>query len=114
MLIEGVFVMKKLAASVAALSLVVLAAPAFADEARFVNNEIGYQTVVTPSKLTRAQVITQLEQAQRSGELAASYEFAQPVDVATSAKSREQVQREAAQLSERDRTAQNALYGPNA
>jgi len=114
MLIEGVSVMKKFAASLAAVSLVVLAAPAFADEARFVDNQIGYQMVVTPSELTRAQVIAQFEQAQRAGELAASYEFAQPLDVATSGKSREQVQREAAQRSERDRSAQNALYGPNA
>ena len=106
--------MKKLAASLAAVSLVVLAAPAFADEARFVDNEIGYRIVITPSKLTRAQVSAQLEQAQRAGELAASYEFAQPLGVATSVKSRGQVQREAAQMSERDRTAQNALYGPNA
>ncbi|MDT3677346.1 MAG: DUF4148 domain-containing protein [Burkholderiaceae bacterium] len=106
--------MKRLATSIAALSLAVLAAPAFADEARFVNNEIGYQTLLSPSKLTRAQVIAQLEQAQRSGELAASYEFAQPLDLAASAKSREQVQREAAQVSDRERTAQNALYGPNA
>ena len=106
--------MKKLAASLAAVSLVVLAAPAFADEARFVDNQIGYQIVVTPGELTRAQVIAELEQAQRSGELASSHEFAQPLHLAPSAKSRQQVQREAAQVSARERTAQNALYGPNA
>lgn len=106
--------MNRLATSLAALSLVVVAAPAFADEARFVNNEIGYEIVITPSKVTRAQVIADLQQAQRSGHLAASYEFAQPLDLAPSAKSSEQVRNEAAQISDRDRTAQAAMYGPNA
>lgn len=106
--------MNRFATSLAALSLVVVAAPAFADEARFVNNEIGYEIVITPSKVTRAQVTADLQQAQRSGDLAATYEFAQPLDLAPSAKSSKQVQREAAQISDRDRTAQNAMYGPNA
>lgn len=99
---------------IAALAFTVVAAPALADEVRFVNNEIGYQMVVSPSKLTRVQVIADLERAQRGGEIAASHEFVQPLDLAPSAKSREQVQREAGQISERERSAQRALYWPNA
>jgi hypothetical protein len=106
--------MKRLATSIAALSFAVVAAPALADEVRFVNNEIGYEFVFSPSTVTRAQVVADLQQAQRHGELAASHEYAQPLELAPSAKSREQVRRDAANVSERERTAQNALYGPNA
>lgn len=106
--------MNTASAWIATLAFTVAAAPALADEVRFVNNEIGYQMVVSPGKLTRAQVLADLEQAQRDGKIAASHEFVQPLDLAPSAKTREQVQREAVNVSERDRTARNALYAPNA
>ncbi len=106
--------MNTVAAWIATLSFTVAAGPALADEARFVNNEIGYEMVVSPSTVTRAQVIADLEPAQRDGEIAASQEFVQPLDLAPSAKTREQVQREAANVSERERIARDALYGPQA
>ncbi len=88
--------------------------PAFADQLRFANNEIGYEVVVTPSTVTRAQVIADLQQAQRNGTIASSYEYAQPLHLVPSTKSREQVEREAASVSERERSAQKTLYWPNA
>lgn len=96
------------------LSFAVVAAPAVADEVRFVNNEIGYEMVLTPSTVTRAQVVADLQQAQRNGEIRSSYEVPQPLNLAPSAKSREQVQHEAANVSDRERAAQNAIYRPNA
>lgn len=114
MLIEGSLLMNRLSVWIAAASFAAVAAPAFADEVRFVNNEIGYEVVVSPSTATRARVVADLQQAQRDGDLASSYEFEMPLETAPSAKSREQVQREATAVSDRERTAQNALYGPNA
>lgn len=106
--------MNTASAWIATLAFTVVAAPAFADELRFANNEIGYEMVVSPGKVTRAQVIAELEQAQRDGAIAATHEIAQPLDLAPSVKSREQVQREAGQASQRERRAQRALYWPNA
>lgn len=106
--------MKSLAACIATVSLAAIAAPAFADELRFVNNEIGYEVVFSPSVLTRAEVIAEMREAQRDGEVAQSHEFAQPLELVPSAKSREQVQRETAAISERERTARMLLYAPNA
>lgn len=106
--------MNTASAWIATLAFTVVTAPALADEVRFVNNEIGYEMVVSPSKLTRAQVIADLKQAQRDGAVAASHEFVQPLDLAPSAKTRDQVQHEAANVSERERIARNSLYGPDA
>ncbi|MBW7924639.1 MAG: DUF4148 domain-containing protein [Burkholderiaceae bacterium] len=106
--------MQGLATFIATVSLAAVAAPALADEARFVNNEIGYEIVVSPGTVTRESVIADLRDAQRSGELARSYEFVAPIERAPSMKTREQVQREAASVGDRERRAQNALYGPNA
>lgn len=107
--------MNTASAWIAALTFSVFAtAPALADEVRFVNNEIGYEIVVSPSKVTRAQVIAELEQAQRDGEIVANHEIVQPLALTPSAKSHEQVQREASRISERERSAQRALYWPNA
>jgi hypothetical protein len=106
--------MNRFAVWIATASFAAVAAPAIADEVRFVNNEIGYEVVVSPSTITRAQVVAELQQAQRDGELASSYESEMPLKLAPSTKSREQVQREVTTTSDRERTAQNALYGPNA
>lgn len=106
--------MSRLATLLAAVSVSLVAAPTFADELRFVNNEIGTETVVSPSTTTRAQVVAELERAQRAGDLSSSYEFADPVEVSASTRSREQVQREAVRISDRERTAQGELYGPDA
>lgn len=106
--------MYSLSTWIAAVSFAMVAAPAIADDVRFANNEIGYETVFAPSKVTRGQVVADLRQAQRDGELASSYEFAAPLELSPSQKTREQVQREAASVSDRERTAQKALYVPNA
>lgn len=106
--------MQDLATLISAVALAAVAAPAFADEARFVNNEIGYEIVVSPSTVTRESVIADLRRAQSNGELARSYEFEAPVALAPSTKTRDQVRREAASVDARERRAQNALYGPNA
>lgn len=47
--------MNTASAWIATLAFTVVAAPALAGEVRFVNNEIGYEMVVSPSKVTRAQ-----------------------------------------------------------
>lgn len=106
--------MNRLSVWIATASFAVVAAPALADEVRFVNNEIGYEVVVSPGTVTRARVVADLQEAQRNGDLASSYEFEMPLKLAPSVKSREQVQHEAARISDPERTAQNALYGPNA
>lgn len=106
--------MNTLAACVAAISFAAIATPAVADELRFVNNEIGYEVVFSPSAVTRVQVVADLREAQREGDVARSHEFAQPLELVPSAKSREQVQREAAGISERERSARMRLYAPNA
>ncbi len=106
--------MRRVATIVATLSLAAVVAPAVADEVRFVNNEIGYEVVASPGTLTRAGVIADLRRAQRSDELAQSYEFEAPIELAPSMKTREQVQHEAATVGDRERRAQSALYGPNA
>lgn len=106
--------MNSFATWIATLSFAVVAAPAVADEVRFVNNEIGYEMVPTPSNVTRAQVIAELQQAQRNAEIPSNYEVPQPLHFVPSAKSREQVQREAANVGERERAAQNSIYRPNA
>lgn len=106
--------MNRLSVWIATASFAALAAPALADEARFVNNEIGHEVVVSPGTVTRAQVVAELQQAQRDGDLASSHEFEMPLKIAPSVKLREQVRHEAITISDRERTAQNALYGPNA
>lgn len=106
--------MNTASAFLATLAFTVLAAPTLADEVRFANNEIGYEMVVSPSEVTRAKVIAELGQAQRNGEIVANYEIVQPLDFAPSTRSRAQVQREADQVGERERSAQRALYWPNA
>lgn len=106
--------MNRLAGWIATVSFAVVAGPAFADQLRFVNNQIGYEVVATPSTVTRAQVIADLERAQRDGAIASSYEFAPPLHLVPSVRSREQVQREAASISERERSARNTLYWPSA
>lgn len=67
--------MNTASAWIATLAFTVVAAPALADEVRFVNNEIGYEMVVSPSEVTRAKVIAELEQAQRDGAVVASHEI---------------------------------------
>lgn len=106
--------MNGLVACIAAVSFAAIAAPAVADELRFLNNEIGYEVVHSPSEVTRAEVVADLRQALRDGEVVRSYEFAQPLEFVPSTKSREQVQREAAAISDRERTARMLLYAPNA
>jgi hypothetical protein len=106
--------MNRLSVWIATASFAAVAAPAIADEVRFINNEIGYEVVVSPGTLARDRVVADLQQAQRDGSLASSYEFEMPLKIAPSAKSHEQVQREATRISDRERTAQNELYGPNA
>lgn len=106
--------MNSFATWIATLSFAVVAAPAVADEVRFVHNEIGYEMVLTPSKVTRAQVVADLQQAQRNAEIPSSYEVPQPLHLVPSEKSREQVRREAANVSERERAAQHSIYRPNA
>ncbi|MCD6734051.1 MAG: DUF4148 domain-containing protein [Burkholderiaceae bacterium] len=106
--------MSRLALPFAALLLAVSSAPALADEVRFVNNEIGEQLVVSPGTLTREAVIAELRDAQRRGEIAASYEFAPPTRMTPSKLTREQVRREAATMSDAERNARRVLYAPNA
>ncbi|NLD68209.1 MAG: DUF4148 domain-containing protein [Limnobacter sp.] len=106
--------MNTLGTLIASISIAMVAAPAMAAEMRFLNNEIGYETVYASSKVTREQVIADLRHAQHDGELASSYEFAAPLEIEPSQRSRAQVQREATNLSDRERTAQKVMYGPNA
>jgi len=106
--------MNRLSVWIATASFATVAAPAIADEVRFINNEIGYEVVVSPGTLERDRVVADLQQAQRDDSLASSYESEMPLKIAPSAKSHEQVQREAIRISDRERTAQNELYGPNA
>lgn len=106
--------MSRLALPFAALLLAVSSAPALADEVRFVNNEIGEQLVASPGTLTREAVVAELRDAQRRGEIAASYEFAPPTGTTSSKLTREQVRREAASMSDAERNAQRVLYAPNA
>lgn|SRR5690554_176168 len=100
--------MNTASAWIATLALTIVAAPAFADELRFVNNEIGYEMVVSPSEVTRAKVIAELEQAQRKGEIVANHEIVPPLEFTPSAKSHGPLQREARPA------VQRALYWPNA
>ena len=106
--------MNRFAGWIAALSFALVAGPAFADQLRFVNNQIGYEVVATPSAVTRAQVIADLRRAQRDGTIRPSYEYAQPLHFVPSAKSHQQVEREAASVGERERSAWKTLYWPNA
>ena len=104
--------MNRFAGCIATLSLALVAGPAFADQLRFENNQIGYEVIATPGTVSRAQVIADLQRAQRDGTIRPSYEYPQPPHFAPSAKSHEQVQREAANASERERGAQKMLYWP--
>src|SRR5690606_22354447 len=74
-----------------------VSAPAFADSGvEFVNNEIGFQTThVTASETTRAEVIVELQAAQRAGSIPRSFEYVAPERRAASTSTREHVQREA-------------------
>lgn len=100
------------AAVLAALALS-LSAPAFASSgATFVNNEIGWETHATPSTTTRAQVLAELKAAQRAGEIANSYEFAEPVEASASKLTRETVQRGVAEITDAERDAVHRVYGP--
>jgi len=92
-----------------------VSAPSFADSGvGFVNNEIGFQTThVTPSKTTRAEVVVELQAAQRAGNIPRSFEFVAPERSTASTSAREQVQREATAKTRAEREGIHRVYGPD-
>jgi len=97
-----------------AAAMLSVSVPVFADSGvEFVNNEIGYQFVhVTPSKTTRAQVIADLQAAQKAGSIPRSFEVPALERPIASTLSREQVQRAAAAQTDGEHEAKHRVYGP--
>lgn len=90
-----------------------LSASAFAGNGvTFVNNEIGWETHLTPSTKTRAEVVGELKAAQRAGDIANSYEVPEPVQATASQLSRKTIQRAVTEMSDAERDAAHRVYGP--
>jgi hypothetical protein len=94
----------------AALSLV--AAPAFASVSYF-GGETAYEPAYEPSTVTRAEVLAELQRAQRDGELMVNYEISAPY-FASHAVSQEPRQPVFASMSGSSEAAFDySIYSPN-